>query len=167
MNAASRLVNLSTRARVEKGDGLLISGFVVAGNKPRRVLLRAAGPALKELGVLDAIADPYISLHDSKGTVMARSDNWSEGGLAHEIATDGAAAGAAPFRAESKDAAMIVELNPGVYSIHVTGVGNSTGVALLELFDLGLLARGADYLDRQLSWDGGAVHGRLGPRFLI
>ena len=165
MNATSRLVNLSTRARVEKGDGLLITGFVVAGTSPRRVLLRAGGPVLKELGVTDAIADPFISLHDSKGVVIARSDNWSEGGLAHEIASDGAAAGASPYRPQSKDAAMIVELSPGVYSIHVTGVGNSTGVALLELFDLGLLAPGPAYRDQQLSWNGGAVHGRLGPTF--
>jgi hypothetical protein len=165
MNAASRLLNLSTRARVETGDGLLISGFVVAGNKPRRVLLRAGGPALKDIGVEGAMIDPVITLHDVKGATIARCDNWDAGGLAHEIAADGAAAGASPYRAGSKDAAMIVELDPGVYSIHVTGTGGSTGVALLELYDLGLLARGAPYSDGQLSWSGGAIHARLGPTF--
>jgi hypothetical protein len=165
MNAASRLLNLSTRARVESGDGLLISGFVVAGNKSRRVLIRAGGPALADLGVPGALADPVLTLYSAKGSVLARSNNWGEGGLAHEIAADTVAAGATQFRGGSKDAAMIVELDPGVYSIHVTGTNASTGVALLELYDLGLIAPGAPYPDEQFNWSGGGVHARLGPTF--
>jgi len=82
MNGASRLLNLSTRAKVETGDGLLISGFVVAGNKTRRILVRAGGPVLKTLGVSDAIADPQLALFNQKGALLARSDDWDEGGLA-------------------------------------------------------------------------------------
>ncbi len=165
MSGVSRLLNLSTRARVELGDGLLISGFVVAGNQTRRVLIRASGPAIKALGVGDAIEDPLLVLRNQKGALLARSDNWDEGGLAREINVMSASAGAAPFPAGSKDAAMVVELDPGVYSIHVTGSGGGTGVALLELFDLGLIAKGPAYNDAQLRWDGGAVHARLGATF--
>jgi hypothetical protein len=165
MSGASRLINLSTRARVERGDGLLISGFVISGGNRRKVLVRASGPALKALGVEEALADPVITLHNVKGAVIARSDNWDEGGLAPEIVVMTAAAGATPFRDGSKDAAMVVDLAPGAYSIHVTGAGSTTGVALLELFDLGRLEKPALYADSQLNWDGGAVQARLGPTF--
>ena len=166
MSGSSRLLNLSTRARVESGEGLLISGFVVAGNTARRLLLRAGGPALKALGVSGALVDPTITLLNQKGVSVAHSNDWDEGGLAAEITAMCAAAGATPFPAGSKDAAMVVELDPGVYSILLTGEGTSkTGVALLELFDLGSLAKAPAYPAAQISWSGDAIHRRLGPSF--
>jgi hypothetical protein len=165
INAASRLVNISTRAHVGSEEGLLISGFVVSGNGGRRVLLRASGPALKDLGVSDALTDPVMTLLDHKGLVIGRSDNWDEGGLAPEILAMTAGAGALPFRAGSKDSSMVVDLEPGVYSIHVSGAGSSNGEALLEVFDLGGMANGPAYADGQLRWDGNAQHARLGPTF--
>lgn len=165
MDQTSRLLNLSTRTRIETGDGLLISGLVVGGTGTRRVLIRAGGPALSAYGVDGTLRDPLLTVFDRKGTVIARSDNWDEDGQAAEIDSAGEQVGAAPFASGSKDAAAIVELEAGVYSIHVTGVGGTTGVALLEVFDVTDTVLNVRYSDEALNWTGAAVSARLGPRY--
>lgn len=136
MDATSRLLNLSTRAKVEAGDGILISGLVVTGSGNRRLLLRASGPTLSPLGVAGALADPMLTLLDGKGAVVAENDNWGDGGKAAELTTVAQSAGAFPQGANSKDAALIADLAPGSYSIHVKGANGTSGVALLEVYDV-------------------------------
>ena len=136
MDGSSRLVNLSTRAKVEAGDGLLISGLVISGTTPRRVLVRAGGPALERFGLPEFLADPTITLFDHNGAVVAKNDNWGDGDYAAEIASAAKAAGAFPFATGSKDAVLLIDLQPGIYSMHVRGVGDTTGIALLEVYDV-------------------------------
>ncbi len=140
---SGRLINLSTRARIGTGDNLLISGLVVAGGGgTRRLLVRAAGPALVDLGVNGALADPTLRvLNATTGATISSNDNWSTPAFtgAPDASTLSAAfsvSGAFPFAAASKDAALIADFPPGLYSINVTGVGNTTGVALVEVYDL-------------------------------
>ncbi|MBL9189056.1 MAG: DUF1800 family protein [Opitutaceae bacterium] len=140
----SRLTNLSTRALVGAGANQLIPGIVVSpGGGNRRLLIRAAGPALAAFGTPGTLADPAITVTNAPGTpaFSATNDNWSTpvGPTAANATTLSAAAaqaGAFAFTAGSRDSALIVELPAGNYSIQTSGVGGGTGVALVEVYDL-------------------------------
>ncbi len=128
--AGARPVNLSTRSFVGAGDRAQIAGFVIAGTGRKQVLIRAAGPALAALGLSAALADPTIELRGSDGAVLAANDNW-----AASLAPTFAALHAFPWAPGSKDAALLVELAPGGYTAVVRGQGDTTGVALVEVYD--------------------------------
>ena len=132
-NPTVNLVNASTRAFVGTGENVLIPGFVVSGTGALKLLIRAAGPALNGFGVSGALADPQITLF-SGSTAIATNDNWSSAVNASEITAAASATGAFAFSAGSKDAALVVTLPAGSYTASVSGVGNSTGTALVELY---------------------------------
>lgn len=131
----ARLVNASTRAFVGTGESVLIPGFVISGSGTVRLLIRAAGPALAAFGVTGALADPQISLFSSLSpTALATNDNWSSATNAGAIAAAAASAGAFTFSSGSRDAALLVDLSAGSYTATVSGVGATTGTALVELY---------------------------------
>ena len=138
---ATRLTNLSTRARVGIGTNILITGLTVApGSAPRRLLLRAVGPGLTAFGVSGVLGDPKLELHSSAGKV-AENDNWetavgAAAADAAQLRTAISESGAFPLTAGSKDAALLVNLAPGGYTLQVSGVAATTGIALVELYDL-------------------------------
>ena len=129
----SALVNASTRAYVGTGDSVLIPGFVISGTGSLRLLIRAVGPTLAGFGVSGVLADPTIMLYRGT-TVLAANDNWSSATNAAEIAATAATVGAFPLPIGSKDAAVVVVLPAGSYSAVVSGVGATTGTALVELY---------------------------------
>ncbi len=132
-SAAGRLANLSTRAQVGSGESVLIPGFVLAGDAPRRVLVRAIGPGLTAFGVAGALADPTLEvLRGSE--VVAANDNWQAQPAGAAAATAAVDAGAFPLAAGSRDAALVLNLAPGAYTLRVAGVGGATGVALAEIY---------------------------------
>jgi hypothetical protein len=138
VTGSARLMNLSTRAFVGTGNNGFFSGLsVAAGGGARRVLIRAAGPALTALGVPGALADPSLALLDTAGRQIANGANndWESAG-ATTLRAAFIQAGAFPFTAGSRDAALVIDLLPGNYTIQVSGVGNTTGTALVELYDL-------------------------------
>jgi hypothetical protein len=130
-----RLLNVSARSQVGTGDNILIAGFVVGGSTPRTLLIRAVGPSLASLGVGGVLADPQISLY-AQSTKIAENDNWGDATNATQIVTTSTQVGAAALPSGSKDAVILTTLNAGVYTVLVTGVGNTTGVALVELFEV-------------------------------
>jgi hypothetical protein len=131
-----RLINVSARMNVTLGEGTLIAGFVIAGNAPKTVLIRGVGPTLSVFGVGSVLADPQISLV-SGNTQIAYDDNWETGtSTAAQISTAAAQVGAFALPSGSKDAALLITLQPGSYTVVVTGVGNTTGVALVEVYDV-------------------------------
>ncbi|QYM79102.1 hypothetical protein K0B96_00365 [Horticoccus luteus] len=134
-DVSPRLVNVSARAEVGTGDDVLIAGFVVSGSTPRTVLIRALGPQLAQSGVTGMLADPQLAIH-AGNAVVAQNDNWSDATNAAVIATTSTTVGAAAMTSGAKDAAVLVTLAPGVYTAVVTGVGQTTGVALVEIFDV-------------------------------
>ena len=141
LTGSARLINLSTRALVAPGNGILISGLVIApGSGTRRLLIRAAGPSLTPLGVDGALVDPVFSIFNDKAVIIAggSNDNWDSGTAANTAAVAAAVAqaGAFPFPAGSKDSALLIDLAPGSYTIQVAGVGGTGGVALVEVYDL-------------------------------
>jgi hypothetical protein len=132
-----RLVNVSARAQVGTGDGVLIAGFVVAGTAPRTVLIRAVGPTLGSYGVVGSLQDPILELSQSingTNTVVASNDNW---GGDTQISNVGSTVGAFSLSSSSsKDAAILITLPPGVYSAKASGAANTTGVALIEIYEV-------------------------------
>ena len=126
-----RLVNLSTRAQVGTGANIMITGFVVQEGAPKKILIRAVGPRLSAFGVTGVLADPKIGLYNSSGALVLENDNWST----DDTATM-AAVGAFSLIAGARDAALVATLSPGAYTAQVSGVNNTTGVALLEIYDV-------------------------------
>lgn len=139
-NGPARLVNLSARNFAGTGDGLLIAGFVISGNVPKRLLIRGVGPRLAAgFGVTGALVDPKVELYLSeagRSTLFAANDNWAEGG-AVPIRAAFTSAGAFDLPdAASRDAALVVTAPAGAFTAQVSGVGNATGEALIEIYEL-------------------------------
>jgi uncharacterized protein (DUF1800 family) len=133
---SARLRNLSTRAEVGTGAGILISGVVVPpGAGTRKLLIRATGPALSAFGLRGVLADPVVSVLRGSTEQVLAADNWGEvNGAA--VAAAAARAGAFALPAGSLDSAVIADLPAGSYSIQVRGKADTTGVALVEVYDL-------------------------------
>jgi uncharacterized protein (DUF1800 family) len=141
--ASGRFVNLSTRAQVSGTTNILTPGFVItAGTGTRKLLIRAAGPALTALGVGGALSNPSMTVtNTSTRAIVASNDNWSTpiGGATATAAVLSAAFreyGAFAFPAGSNDAAVLVDLPPGNYTVQVSGAGNTSGIALAEIYDI-------------------------------
>ena len=131
---AGRLLNLATRGEVGSGGDALIAGFVVSGTEPRRLLIRAIGPSLAPFGISGVITDPQLTLyrHDS---VIAANDDWQRGRNFVATAEAVQRAGAFPLPEGSLDAAIVITLHPGAYTVVVSGVGSATGIGLVEIYD--------------------------------
>jgi hypothetical protein len=125
----SPLVNISTRGRVETGNNVMIAGFVISGTTQQQVLILARGPSLSAAGVPNVLSDPQVTLvNQATGLIVASNDNWSSQANAAAIS----ATGKAPTIAS--EAALLVTLDPGAYTAVVSGVGSSSGVAIVEVF---------------------------------
>ena len=115
--------------RVEAGDNVLIAGFIVEGNTNKRLLIRGIGPSLGAFGIADALQDPILQLF-SGNTDLGVNDNWQDNPNAAEIITTGFAP------ANLKEAALLLTVAPGTYTVALRGVNNTTGVGLVEVYDL-------------------------------
>jgi YVTN family beta-propeller protein len=135
-STGTRLVNLSTRAQVGTGADIVIPGFVIAGAGSEQLLARADGPALTAFGISGALAQPTFSVFDDAGNVIASNTGWGTGSNPTEIAKAGASVGAFALVAGSADSAQIVSLPAGAYTMKVSGVGNSTGIGLAEVYEV-------------------------------
>jgi hypothetical protein len=122
-----RLVNLSTRGRVDAGNKVMIGGFVIGGTSPKSVLVRAVGPTLAAFGVSDVFANPNLTLYSGQ-TVIASNDNWFSASNAAAIQ----ATGLAP--ASYWESAILMTLQPGAYTALMGGAFGDTGVGIVEVF---------------------------------
>ena len=128
----SALVNLSCRANIGTGGDILIAGFNISGPTPKRVLIRGVGPTLGSLGVTGTLADPKLEvIRQGSATPLASSDDWDPA-----LASAFSSVGAFALAPGSKDAALVVTVPPGSYTAQVSGVGNTTGVAIVEVYEL-------------------------------
>jgi hypothetical protein len=125
----SKLGNVATRGFVETGDNVMIGGVIVRGTDPARFLFRAIGPSLTNFGVSSALPDPTLELHDGNGALIAANDNWRTDQEAEIAGT-----GLPP--SNNLESAIVRELPPGSYTSIVRGINNTTGVALIEAYDL-------------------------------
>ena len=122
-------LNISTRLDVQTGDGVGIGGFILTGSDPKKVVVRALGPSLTGLGVPGALQDPTLELHDHTGATIAFNDNWKDTQQSAIQST-----GLAP--SDDHEAAMVQTLSSGGYTAIVQGIGNTTGVGLIEVYDV-------------------------------
>ena len=127
----SKLANISTRGFVDTGDNVMIGGFIVGGDASdhTRIVVRAIGPSLSSFGLANALQDPTLSLYDSNGNVLATNDNWRDGHQP-EIET----AGLAPT--DDRESALFASLSPGAYTAIVAGKGSTTGLGLVEAYNV-------------------------------
>jgi len=116
----------------------MIGGFIVQGSGPKRVIIRAIGPELTQFGIPDALANPRLELHNRTGALIASNDDWQTtipgGVISTNQVNDIQNSGLAPTVAS--ESAIIADLQPGNYTAIVSGVNNTTGVGLVEVYDL-------------------------------
>jgi hypothetical protein len=132
----SGLVNISTRGEVLSGDKIMITGFVISGGQPQRVLVRAAGPSLARFGVAGPLSAPVLKLMTQTGETVATNTGWSTAEDPAALSAAAAQVGAFAFTANSADSAILTTLAPGVYTAQISGASGGTGVALVEVYSV-------------------------------
>jgi poly(beta-D-mannuronate) lyase len=129
--SASRLVNASARTQVGLDDNVLVAGFGISGSTSKTLLLRGVGPRLTDFQVSDVLGNPKLELFQGQ-EVLESNDDWGGDAVLAKSFDAVAAFGLLP---DSKDAAMLVTLQPGSYTLQVSGVGRTTGIALVEVYE--------------------------------
>ena len=129
--ANSMLANISTRGLVDTDNNVMIGGFIIGstGGPSANVVVRAIGPSLSNFGIGGALQDPTLDLVNSNGVVIRSNNNWRESQQAEIIAT-----GLQP--SDDRESALLETVNPGNYTAIVRGSGNTTGVGLVEVYNL-------------------------------
>lgn len=125
-SANSRLANISTRGKVETGDNVMIGGWIIGGGESTGVVVRAVGPSLSVTG---ALADPMLAVYNGNGALLAQNDDWR---LTQEQAL--LDLGLAPT--DNRESAILLSLLPGNHTAIVRGKDDTTGVALVEVYNL-------------------------------
>jgi hypothetical protein len=123
-----RLLNISTRARILTDDKVLIAGFIIPTGGPKKVILRAIGPSLADVGLSGLLDDPVLELHSPDGSVVT-NDNWQD-----SQKDDIEATGYAP--SDERESALVATLDPGSYTVIISGKNGATGIGLVEAYDL-------------------------------
>jgi len=132
--SGSHFANISTRMDVGTGNNVMIAGFIVSGSQSKTVVVRALGPTLGSYGVANALNDPMLELHGSSGATIGTNDDWQTGSQASQITSSGYAPN------NSNEPALIATLAAGAYTAIVRGYNNSTGVALVEVYEFDTLS---------------------------
>jgi sugar lactone lactonase YvrE len=125
----SQPLNISTRLQVQTGDQALIAGFIIAGTTGKKILIRGIGPSLSQFGINGSLQDPVIELRNASGGFVNGNDNWRS---LQETAIQ--ATGLAP--SDNRESAFLTTLSPGSWTVVMRGIGATTGVGLLEVYDL-------------------------------
>ncbi|MDB6126280.1 MAG: repeat protein, partial [Verrucomicrobia bacterium] len=135
-STGARIVNLSARVGSKNANPLIL-GFVIGGTTARTLMIRAIGPTLTGFGVPGAMSDPQLELNVNQAgvnTVLLTNDNW--GGSTQITALGNTVGAFALTDLTSKDAVILVTLDPGIYSAKVLGVANASGITLAELYEI-------------------------------
>ena len=132
--SGSHFGNISTRMDVGSGSNVMIAGFMVWGSQSKTILVRALGPTLGNYGIANVLSDPMLELHDSSGATIATNDDWQTGSQASQISSSGYAPN------NSNEPALIATLAAGSYTVVVRGYNNSTGIGLVEVYELDTLS---------------------------
>jgi acetyl esterase/lipase len=127
--ASARVSNISTRAEVGTAGDVMIGGFIIGGTDPTKVIVRTIGPSLSSLGVSDVLQDPVLELRDNNGSLLFANDNWRTDQEQQIIDTT-----IPP--SDDRESALVATLPPGDYTALAYGAAASTGIALIEVYDL-------------------------------
>ncbi len=136
----TRLANVASRALTGPGQSAHVLGFVVSGARPKAMLVRGVGPALTPFGITNALPDPSLTIFNAAGQAVFTNNDWSASvvgaATAAELATAATRAGAFALSANSRDAALLVQLDPGAYTAVVSDASGATGVSLVEVHEV-------------------------------
>jgi pectin methylesterase-like acyl-CoA thioesterase len=128
--AKPQFFNISTRLRIDAVQNVGIGGFIITGNAPKKIIVRAIGPSLQAAGLPNVVADPVLTLHGDGGQTIATNDNWQDD------ADSAAELEAKELRpAHPLESALVATLQPGHYTAVISGNGSSAGTALVEVYD--------------------------------
>jgi hypothetical protein len=136
--STQKVMNVATRGVVGAGQAQLIAGFVITGNTAKKVLIRGVGPTLgaAPFNLPGTLADPVLRLVRSDNLVVRENDNWESGNDTMLLAQATTSVGAFALPAGSRDAAILINLPPGIYTAQLTGSGTTTGVGLIEVYEV-------------------------------
>ncbi len=137
--SADKVLNVSTRGEVGAGDKTLIAGVTINGTSAKRVLIRAIGPTLglPDFGITNALSDPLLKIvRVSDGATVRENDDWERGNDAAKIGEAAAQVGAFSLPSGSQDAVLLITLPPGAYTALVSSADGSTGVAIVEVYEV-------------------------------
>lgn len=165
----SHLANISTRMKIGLAENVLIGGFIIQGTQPKKLILRAIGPSLSDLGVANAISDPVLELRGSTGAVIAENDDWTTGTQVSDIQNSGMAPSG------QYESALITTLSPGNYTAIVSGYNGDQGVGLVEAYEfdanttrmINISTRGRVGTGDEAMIGGLMVQGAAGKRLII
>ena len=136
----TRLANVASRALTGPGQSAHVLGFVVSGARPKAMLIRGVGPALTPFGITNALPDPSLTIFNAAGQSVFSNNDWSTpaagAASAAELAAAATRAGAIALSANSRDAALLVQLDPGAYTAVVSDASGATGVSLVEVHEV-------------------------------
>ena len=132
----TRLVNISSRSLTGAGGDAHIVGFVVQGVRARPFVIRGIGPGLAAFGVPGTLPDPVLQIFDGNNRPLLSNDNWNDGALAADLRAASVAVGAFALPEGSRDAALLVVLDPGNYTVNISDVSGRSGVSLAEVYEL-------------------------------
>jgi hypothetical protein len=133
--ANSKLANISTRGFVDTGNNVMIGGLIVGGGGTAKVIVRALGPSLTGAGIAGALSDPTLELHDGSGTTLATNDNWKIDDQTGQSQQAEIEATTIP-PTNDLESALVATLAPGNYTAIVRGKNNTTGIGLVEAYNL-------------------------------
>jgi len=134
--SSQKLVNVSTRGSVGTGANILIGGIIINGAAPKRLLIRGAGPGLAALNVSGALATPRLQLFNKAGQMIRENYSWQVGNDNALVTAAEAQTGAFAFGKNSADSTILIVLPPGNYTAELSGASGSTGVALVEVYEV-------------------------------
>jgi len=126
---SAQTLNLSMRLKVHTGDNALIGGFIITGTAPKKVVLRGLGPSLALYGLANVLADPSLDLRNSAGVSILKNDNWKD-------TQRGQIEGTAFQPGNDLESVIVTTLDPGAYTVLLTGTNGGTGVGLIEIYDI-------------------------------
>jgi hypothetical protein len=167
--SGNHFTSISTRMNVGAGNNVMIAGFMVWGSQSKTVIVRVLGPTLGSYGVANVLSDPIVELHDSSGATIATNDDWQIGSQASQISSSGYAPN------NSNESAIIATLAAGAYTAIVRGNNNSTGVALVEVYELdtlstrlsGISTRGQVGTDQDVLIGGLSINGSTSKKLIV
>ena len=130
-SGSGQLANMSTRGFIDRGEGVMIAGFILAGGSgPSKVIVRGIGPSLASAGIGQPLVDPTLELHDGNGIAIAFNDNWRDTQQSEIQAT-----GLPPT--DDRESAIVASLPPGPYTAVLAGRAGGVGIGLVEVYKLG------------------------------
>ncbi|HZZ19384.1 MAG TPA: matrixin family metalloprotease [Opitutaceae bacterium] len=130
------MINISARINAGTGSNTLIAGFVIQGSQSAHLLIRGDGPTLAQFGVTGVLAQPVLTVFDSNQHQVATNTGWSTNSNASAVASAASSAGAFALPMANADSALLLSLPPGAYTAQVTGANGTTGVALVEVYQV-------------------------------